>query len=472
MAEKSIVTQGQLGDLKSALNQEADSLMFHSGDSMSAAHGFNILNGPANDGNGNDLQQYKDSNGDVVGTAMLHVVINGVDYFAPVAPSALAGQDPNAGVVPDLSPLLQPGGNTWVTDYATGATSDANLVMSGLLLPHTRQFYNETHSRLSAQTLNCYDNQGHLVGSHVLVLYFGQKKIFIPCSTKLGGMSQPPGIAPATQCPALIAHDGSYDGTTLPGVCECYMRFNSPGGGGPSGSFHIRWSGITGTMPMNYTVQGSADGTTNWADLAANASNPYNNVGLTTDDTLYGNTGGVLGAVSAGRTVDFSAYPETAGGDDGGAVYIRLKLDNSAVGAGGGIGYTCAVRYWIQDDTKCCWFCSEANKHKRISPENWKLIGRVEQAVYKRDRRALTSYIKHGDKLVERMIAHGVKPEHFVGFTDKIVDLAIHGYYEEAARFYMQFVANEANIHWPDAKYRGWVRYLKATASTASPTLQ
>ena len=470
MAEKSIVTQSQLGSLKSALAQEADSLQFHAGDSMSAAHGFNVMNGPANDGNGNDLTYYLDSNGDVVGTAMLHVVILGVDYYVPVAPTALAGQDPSAGVVPDLSTLLQPGNNTWVTDYATEATDDANLVMTGLLLPHTRQYYAETHSGLSIQVLDSFDNQGHLVGNRVLVLYFGQKKIFIPCSTKLGGMSQPPGIAPATQCPALIEFSGNYGGTTLPGVCQCFMRFEQKAGESNPGQFHIQWSGITGTLPMLYTVQYSSDGTSGWQNLPPNTGTPINNVGLTTQNALYG-CGTVLGSVSGGRTVDFAAYPTTAGGDSGGAVYLRLKLDNSTVGAGGGLGYTCAVRYWIQDNAKCCWFCTEAHKHRHISPEKWKLIGRVEQTVYKLDRRALASYVKHGDRLVERMVAHGVKPEHFVAFTDKIVDLAVRGYYEEAARFYVQFVANEINLHWPESTHRGWKPYLKTTASVASPTL-
>lgn len=471
MAERTIVTQGQLGDLKAALAQEADMLQFHSGDSMSAAHGFNIINGPVSDSYGNDLRYYKDSNGDIVGTAMLHAILLGTDYYAPITPTALAGQNPQTGVVPNIDALLLPGDNAWVTDYATETTGDANLTLSGLLLPHTRQYYAETHSGATALVQNSYDNQGHLVGDYVLVVYFGQKKIFVPCSTKMGGMSQPPGIASASQCPALIAFAGNYGGSTLPGFCECYMRFDSDAGGGADGRFHIQWSGITGTLPMTYTLQYSANGTSGWADLPANTGTTINNVGLTTSDALYG-CGYVTGSVSAGRTVDFAATPITAGGDDGGVVYLRLKLNNSAVGAGGGIGYTCAVRYWIQDNAPCCWFCTEANKHLRISPEKWKLIGRVEQAVYKLDRRALTSYVKHGDRLVERMIAHGVKPEHFVRFTDRIVDLAVRGYYEEAAKFYVQFVANEINVHWPDTTHRGWISYLKTTELAANPALR
>lgn len=253
MAEKSIVTQTQLGDLKSALKQEADSLLFHSGDSMSAAHGFNIMNGPINDGSGNDLRYYQDSNGDVVGTAMLHVVILGVDYYAPVMPTVLAGQDPEAGIVPDISALLQPGGNSWVTDYATEATGDANLVMTGLLLPHTQRYFAETHSSVTAQVLVTLDSAGHTVGTHVLVLYFGQKKLFVPATTRLGGPPQP---ARLPTYGISVSETADLNHTSMGRDDNQYgnMWYRNP---------------VGGTLPISFTwqVNQKTNGTGAWNDL-------------------------------------------------------------------------------------------------------------------------------------------------------------------------------------------------------------
>jgi len=367
MAEKTIVTQGQLGDLKSALAQEADMLQFHSGDSMSAAHGWNIINGPASDSSGNDLQLYRDSNGDVVGTKMLHLVLQGVDYYAPIAPTALAGQDPDAGVVPNIDSLLQPGNNSWVTDYATEATGDANLTLSGLLLPHTRQYYNESHGAangtLQAQVLDSFDSQGHKVGTHVLVLYFGQKQIFIPASTRMGGPPQT--LKLTTPCPALIAQQGDYHGTNLT-VCPCYLRFESKAGGGPNGDFWIRFI-VTGTFPYDVQWQASNNGTSNWQDMVLGQN--------------YAGTGGAgLHAASSsypasenphltGQTsgqIDYSAHPNTPGGNDSGDIWIRVKVTN-----GSGDTFSCPIKYHIKDNAPCV-LCTLALRLGMVSEELYK----------------------------------------------------------------------------------------------------
>jgi len=253
MAEKTIVTQGQLGDLKSATQQEISSLIFHSGDSMSSAHGLNIMNGPVNDGNGNDLSTYQDSNGDVVGTAMLHVVILGVDYYAPVITTTLDGQSALTGVVPDINALLQPGSNAWVTDYATEATEDAQLALTGLLLPHTRQYYAETHSRITAQSGVTSDSAGHIVGTHVLTCYVGQQKIHIPASTRLGGPAQLPRL-PAFGISTQQSLDTNHGEQKRDNEQYVYM-----------------WSrpAIGGTLPITFTwqVNYKTDGSGAWIDL-------------------------------------------------------------------------------------------------------------------------------------------------------------------------------------------------------------
>jgi len=286
MAEKTIVTQGQLGDLKAALAQEADMLRFHSGDSMSAAHGFNIIQGPVNDGVGNDLSSYQDANGDIVGTHMLHVVINGVDYYAPISPTTLAGQDPLAGVAPNLDPLLQPGNNCWVTDYATEATSDAYLVLSGLLLPHTRQYYAETHGAVNGAiqvaTQNVFDSSGHLVGEHVLILYFNSKQLYIPCSTRLGGPPQP-------------ARLGNVSVSTTDSA-STYTNHASSGHDDNQDAYFYYFNAAAGTQPITFTwqINQESDGSGAWNNLNMTAVWPTAIGGLSDHATFYGIIGNSL----------------------------------------------------------------------------------------------------------------------------------------------------------------------------------
>lgn len=460
MAEKSIVTQGQLGDLKSILSQEADSLEFHSADSMSKAHGFNIIQGPAADSSGNDLTNYRDSNGDVVGTHMLHVVVGGTDYYAPVSPTALSGQDPLTGIAPDLTSLLQPGDdNCWVTDYATASAADATAVLTGLLLPHTQQYYAATHSGITAIPQVTNDSSGHIVGTHVLIVYFGTKKIYIPCATRMGGPAQTLKIT--TDCPVLVASEGN---TTMgTNICPCAMTFSQQAGAANSGNFWLRYI-LTGTMPFSTQWQCSIDGT-NWTDMVFPNSYPGTNAagGLNVSGTTgYGHDNPVVTGITDGKA-EFSAHPNTPGGNDSTTILIRLKATNS-----GGSVYSCALSYHIQDHAPGCWFCTEANKELRLAPDKWQLIGKVEQAVYKLDRRALASYIRHGDRLVAKMKANGVSSQHFSDFLLKIVDLAERGLIEEAAKFYIKFVTEDVRAYWPDAGCRGWQAYLKSSASLKS----
>jgi hypothetical protein len=176
MADQTLITQSQLADLSLALAQEGNALAFHASQSMSQSHGFNVLPGP-----------YTDSYGNVVGTAQLYINIDGVDYFAPITPTSLAGQPPLAGVTPDLSPYLQPGPNYWVTDYTAQSAADAGLVMSGLLLPHTRLDYWQVHGQITAFAQNTTNSQGAVVGDHILQLFFNEQMLWIPCSTTYGG---------------------------------------------------------------------------------------------------------------------------------------------------------------------------------------------------------------------------------------------------------------------------------------------
>jgi hypothetical protein len=90
MADRSIVTQVGIEDLKFALSEVAENLSTHINASLSKAHGLNIINGYI-DSDGNDLTTFQDSQGNVMGNYQLLFFINNVPYFAPALATALDG---------------------------------------------------------------------------------------------------------------------------------------------------------------------------------------------------------------------------------------------------------------------------------------------------------------------------------------------------------------------------------------------
>lgn len=339
MAEKSIVTQSQLGPIKLALSQEADSLAYHANASLSQAHGFAVWTGPNPDAYGNDLRYYCDSNGDVVGTKMLRLDLGSTSYYAPLLPSTINGQSSSTGINPDLTTLLQPGQNYWVTDFSTQFTGDANLVMSGLLLPHTRQCYweygtaSKAHGGVVAGTYTSYDSAGHVVGDTALIFIVNTATIWVPASVHMGGPVQGPRLT--APCPVRVEDSGNFTYGTCSMVMDHYE-------GSPADTAHVRWTGIDGTAPFTWVIQVSADQTT-WTDAVYNTNYPYaNSGGLSTNSAsypLYEHPGG-----TCNQTIDWSFTLFTPGPGSNGTMYIRLKVYNT-----GGTAYSPTITIHIQD---------------------------------------------------------------------------------------------------------------------------
>lgn len=341
MSDKSIVTQSQLGPLKLALAQDGDSLAYHVNDSLSKAHGMVVLNGPNPDAYGNDLSCYRDSNDDIVGTKMMLFTVQGVNYFCPaISAGAVPGQNVSTGVTIDMTTLLQPGANSWITDYASAATEDAQLIMSGLMLPHTQEAYWEAHGGIRALVQTTLDSQNHIVGTHVIEIIVNQSKLQIPATTRLGGPAQPPKITLNPYDQNSVAGDGQ-------GQPDVWMSATAIG----TGPITFQWQ---------YSSTKDFAASTN---IALNA--PFTNGYIVVaSDSLYPPVPPLVGWVGTSNVSTTVRFVLTSGGETGlqPVFYIRCKFSNA-----GGDRYTSPALIQASDSTK--WLCTVVYERGFISKE-------------------------------------------------------------------------------------------------------
>lgn len=193
MADRNIVTQVGIEDLKFALAEIAENLDSHINASLSKAHGINLITGYV-DAYGNDLTTYRDSNGDLVASYFIRFTIDGVVYYAPASFTTLDGQPATNGSV-DTSPdtdTSPESGSSWVTDYTSDQVAQAESINNDVLVEHTRRPHWDAHGGLTVLTQDSFSNLGHKVGTHIIQMRVGGTVYNIPCSTRLGGPVQLP----------------------------------------------------------------------------------------------------------------------------------------------------------------------------------------------------------------------------------------------------------------------------------------
>jgi hypothetical protein len=423
---RALATQSELAALKDALTLISENLNKHTNDSLSKAHGINIIDGPSNDGNGNDLSTYQDSHGDILGTHFVRFSINGVVYYAPAQNSTLAG---NAGTGSlDTSDTTTeeratPGSTSLITDYATTEAQHAAIV-EGLLLEHTLQTHQATHRNMSALAQSTFDTQGHTVGRYIVQMVVDTILYNIPCDTRLGGPPQPPRLT-------------QFSPTS--------SRVDSPAGGGA-------YSAVTafpvlpgGTKPFTYSYEYYKAGV--WT-------------AITPDTPTAAPFVNSAGSVSLSYSSTTGAITFTSGAPGGDAFdLVRVRL--TVTGTGGAVsvdasGHDVIFEFQVQDHAPCCWFCTQANITSRLSPEEWSMIGRIEQHLFKRSRRMVAWYVKRGKLLVDKMVEKGVSQAWFEAFTRQSIELFRNGHLEQAAVLYRDVVAGCALHYWPEAtSHRG-----------------
>lgn len=269
MADRNIVTQVGIEDLKFALTEIAENLSAHINASLSKAHGLNLVSGFV-DTDGNDRTTYQDSNGDVIGNYFLRFVVNNVIYFAPALVTSLPGQDATNGAI-DTSPegeFDSQGGSAWITDYTSTQVEQAQSINTDVLIPHTRQPAQLTHGNFTVVLQNTFTSLGHVAGTHIIQIRISNLVYTIPAVTRIGGPLQAPRIGGIPT--NLSVNIGSGD----PNDCDVPVTVPFNGGTKPV-EYHWQynnasvWTDITPSPAGTLVLPGWSDGITfQWADTS------------------------------------------------------------------------------------------------------------------------------------------------------------------------------------------------------------
>jgi len=201
MAQQTVITQSALNDIKLVLNDVAASLSQHINDSLSLAHGINILPGPV----------YTNSNGDVIGTYVVTFLVNGVIYYAPATPTVLTGQPFTNGAIQVSNPNPQTVGMAaWITDFTAPALAAAEATRDDVLIPHTQLGHWEAHGGMMVLPRNNYDSNGNLFARYVVRFSFNGNLYEVPCDTSFSGAPQPLKVTMSTTYLYFPSNLGSF----------------------------------------------------------------------------------------------------------------------------------------------------------------------------------------------------------------------------------------------------------------------
>lgn len=235
--EQNLITKGRLQEIRTAESMLVDNLRAHVNASLSKAHGIILYNlpHPTPDANGNDLSVYQDSHGDIVGNNLMRLTFNGVNYYAGIQVTALAGKDPETGITSGVSSTgisAIPGGTAWVTDFTQQDQEDLLYTNDTVLLPHTGLAHWETHTggiyQVIPQVVN--DSAGHRVSNYIARILVDGSELWIPCDVRSNGPIQPVRV----QFPAittLLGSNANYCAMGNSGVQFGYFWYNPIAGG-------------------------------------------------------------------------------------------------------------------------------------------------------------------------------------------------------------------------------------------------
>jgi len=170
-----ILTQSSLDSLKFNLQEVVSNLATHANESLSRAHGINLIQSPYTDDHGNQVSAWQ-----------ARWSVNGVLYYSPAATTALAGQPAVNGLVDFSQSTAQSASETsWVTSNSTIAVDP--LDVNALITAHSLLGHWEAHGGVVAITKDVFDSFGNKVGRNVLQITIADQLFEIPCDTQLGG---------------------------------------------------------------------------------------------------------------------------------------------------------------------------------------------------------------------------------------------------------------------------------------------
>jgi hypothetical protein len=356
MGDTVLASQTSANTAQFALDLLAANLDYHVTGSLARAHGLSAITfaSPVNDANGNDVQYYRDSNGDIVGRYQLRFSANGVTYYAPGQSTALAGQDSSSGSLTetDVSALLgQVDKSALVTLFGEEVASEIQSVNDGILLPHTLLGHWEAHALPIVYPKSTTDAAGHVVGRNVAVLQVAGVKYEVPCDA-LGG---PPKTIKFLGGYPTAAFIGPVNGKFVLQGNTLYMYVEA--GEGWANSVNITYA-ITGTKPVTYLWQYSFD-QVSWTDFTTGVavSGAGSGGGKLTLTTANGGTVASNGI----HTVNFAIT--SPGGDNRNTWYLRVVLTNAA-------GSVASVPIFADmKDEAAKYLCTLAAQHGYVSGE-------------------------------------------------------------------------------------------------------
>lgn len=271
MAYKHLITQTQLSQIRTLETMIADNLSAHVNTSLSKAHGIIFFRVPAGTVNpdGNDISVYTDSNGDIVGRFYMRLTYNGVNYFAPLESSVLAGKDSDTGAFDPVASTaaVSPGGTAWVTDFTQQIEEDLSSTNDNILLEHSRLGHWEAHTGGNYQIVpqRVYDSAGHIVANYVARFIVDGVELYIPCDPRLGGPQQTPrnaAILPLSLALRFESGQGYVQAYANKVTCTATWQGSSP-------FTSVRWLFLGSGNVWTYLT--NVDGTTTGPQLSFDA---------------------------------------------------------------------------------------------------------------------------------------------------------------------------------------------------------
>lgn len=461
--QRTLVTQTQVDALNAIIAQIGQNLNTHVNDSLTRAHGLNAA-----------FTTYFDTAGDTVGNVVIWFDFgtppNVTRLYVPAILTTLGPARTDNGVtVTAQTPTgssISPGIPLTEFPLATVFTEDtANSlnIYNDLLLAHIGGIMTDTgalqvHGGAAFSTINSLDQLGHVVGRNLVQIGINGTAFNLIADSLSSGPPQPPRVQPFPQTFFQVNHgwSGGF------GFLDIITGGGSTLLGTPSGFSNEYGIVVTPsvlptgcTFKWEYNVGGSFTGHTIPNDTFTEI--PFVGHPNTNFQVFVNSFNGAIFFMSG-----------WVGGDTTDYVQVRLTVSDTAASTTKAVnGADLIITFSVVNHTRCCWFASQANITRRLSTDEWRVMGMIEQALFKLNRRSVTFYVKHGEELVKKMIAGGVEQSWFEEFIDRAVKLAIEDRLADAGEYYMRTVLEMSEKYWPDCKHPG-LKALKSAMETLS----
>ncbi len=447
--QKEIVTQSETAGIANKLTAMSSNLEEHVNQSLSKAHGINVLDVP-----------YSDSGGDVMGQRSLRITVGNSVVYAPAltaspdpGPASTSSGSVSATDGSDDTTVGVPNATAVVTRFAAPIEDAIDAVISTLGF-HAGQAAESVHGDITEISNVILDNRGHKVGRKAIVLKVNGVTYAIPTDVLLGGPPQIPRLSPG--CPYFTGTHDSGGGT------HCALEETSSDGNG--GIYDFSMQCLSGTGPIAYNWQFSVNGGAAWGDFVQSHQVVSTNgwFGATPNNSAKPPSGvSNEGAFTTTMRIRFEDRVTNTSKYLSPGYLIRCKFSNASI-EGGGIVYSgtvfCAMRF--NSDDGGCWICTEINKLKPLSEEQRALMKVAKHLVARRAPCFGVFYLRYCGELTSRMRVAKFDWTSLFDFEDNFFGLLKEEKYEEALTIYRSVVFEMVRKYWPDCQNKFYLKSL------------